>query len=74
MNRRKGRFAGFMGSIFRLIFTLGMAGAIMVGLSSCAQKDVADFADRQPDLLLERFFAGQTVAYGIFVERFGNVR
>lgn len=74
MHRRKGRFAGFMGAIFRLVFTLGIAGAIMVGLSSCAQKDVADFADRQPALMLEKFFGGQSVAYGIFEDRFGNVR
>ena len=74
MRRKKGRFTRFVGAMFRLVFTLVIAGVAMVGLSSCAQKDVAEFADRQPALMLEQFFVGQSVAYGIFEDRFGNVR
>ena len=74
MRRKKGRFTRFMGMMFRLVSTLVIVGAAMVGLSSCAQKDVAEFADRQPTLMLEQFFVVQTVAYGIFEDRFGNVR
>lgn len=74
MRHKKGRFTRFVGAMFRLVFTLVIAGAAMVGLSSCAQKDVAEFADRQPALMLEQFFVGQSVAYGIFEDRFGNVR
>ena len=74
MRHKKGRFTRFVGAMFRLVFTLFIAGAAMVGLSSCSQKDVAEFADRQPALMLEQFFVGQSVAYGIFEDRFGNVR
>ncbi|MDB2391206.1 DUF3833 domain-containing protein [Alphaproteobacteria bacterium] len=74
MRRKKGQFTRFVGTTFRLVCTLVIAGATMVGLSSCAQKDVTEFANRQPTLMLERFFGGQTVAYGIFEDRFGNVR
>ena len=74
MRHKQGRLTRFVGMMFRLVSTLIIAGATMVGLSSCAQKDVAEFADRQPTLMLERFFIGQTVAYGIFEDRFGNIR
>jgi hypothetical protein len=33
-----------------------------------------DFANEQPHLILEEFFAGQTRAWGIFEDRFGDVR
>ncbi|MBT6415159.1 DUF3833 domain-containing protein [Candidatus Puniceispirillum sp.] len=74
MRRKKGRFTGFMSTLLKLVCTLAIMGTAMVGLSSCARKDVAEFADRQPAFMLEQFFAGQTVAYGIFEDRFGNVR
>ncbi|ADE40287.1 DUF3833 domain-containing protein [Candidatus Puniceispirillum marinum] len=74
MRRNKATFTKFIGTMSRLLCTLAVAGAAMVGLSSCAQKDVAEFADRQPALMLEQFFDGQSIAYGIFEDRFGNVR
>lgn len=33
-----------------------------------------DFAGREPRLVLEDYFLGQTKAYGIFEDRFGNLR
>jgi hypothetical protein len=33
-----------------------------------------DFANEQPLLILEQFFAGKTKAWGIFQDRFGDVR
>ena len=33
-----------------------------------------DFADKQPELVLEDYFAGMTYASGIFVDRFGQLR
>ena len=33
-----------------------------------------DFADQKPDLLLEEYFNGTTRAWGLFEDRFGNVR
>lgn len=35
---------------------------------------IDDFADREPRLVLEEFFAGKTRAWGIFEDRFGNLR
>ena len=61
------RLAGFL---FTALVTLGL----LAGLSACARKDVATLADRQPPLDLADFFAGDSVAYGIFEDRFGNLR
>ena len=47
---------------------------LLAGLSACARKDVATLADRQPPLDLAAFFAGDSIAYGIFEDRFGNLR
>lgn len=33
-----------------------------------------DFADKGPELVLEEYFSGQTRAWGMFQDRFGNVR
>ena len=35
---------------------------------------LAEFQGTQPQLRLERFFVGQTFAYGLFEDRFGRVR
>ena len=61
------RLTGFM-------FTVLVALGLLAGLSACARKDVATLADRQPPLDLAAFFAGDSVAYGIFEDRFGNLR
>jgi len=34
----------------------------------------ADFKDAEPKLVLETYFSGKTQAFGIFEDRFGNVR
>jgi hypothetical protein len=36
--------------------------------------DVKDFKNAQPRLLIEEYFAGRTTAWGIFEDRFGNLR
>jgi len=36
--------------------------------------DIANFEDREPRFVLEDYFAGQTKAWGIFEDRFGNLR
>ena len=48
--------------------------ALSLGIASCARKDVSTLAGYQPRLVLEEFFAGRSVAYGIFEDRFGNLR
>ena len=61
------RLAGF-------VLTALVALGLLAGLSACARKDVATLADRRPPLDLAAFFAGDSVAYGIFEDRFGNLR
>ena len=51
-----------------------LALALLLGLASCAPKPVDHLADRSPALNLEDFFEGETVAYGIFEDRFGNLK
>ncbi len=36
--------------------------------------DIKDFADQTPRLVLEDYFEGRTRAWGIFEDRFGNLR
>jgi hypothetical protein len=36
--------------------------------------DPADFSDKEPQLVLEDYFLGNTSAWGIFQDRFGNLR
>lgn len=62
-----GRFGGF--AVTALV-TLGL----LAGLSACSRHDVVELADRQPPLDLADFFEGDSVAYGIFEDRFGNLR
>ena len=57
---------------FSLVFCLLLA--LSFGISACARKDVGELASQQPRLVLEEFFAGHSVAYGIFEDRFGNLR
>jgi len=57
-----------------MALTTLVALGLLAGLSACARKDVATLADRQPPLDLAAFFAGDSVAYGIFEDRFGNLR
>ena len=62
----------------RSLSTMMAVGGILVvalaGLSGCARQNVTALADRQPPLDLAAFFAGESIAYGIFEDRFGNLR
>ena len=58
----------------RLSLIAGLLIAAFGGLSACAKRDVTHLADRQPALALEQFFDGDSVAFGIFEDRFGNLR
>lgn len=61
------RFGGFL---VTALVTLGL----LAGLSACARRDVVELAGRQPQLDLAEFFRGDSIAYGIFEDRFGNLR
>jgi len=42
--------------------------------AGCSDNSLSEMKDSKPMLTLEEFFAGQTVAYGIFEDRFGKLR
>ncbi len=48
--------------------------AVAVFLAGCTSMKAEDFADREPRLLIEDYFAGKTQAWGIFQDRFGTLR
>lgn len=43
-------------------------------LASCAKMRVAEFAGRQPEMVLEQWFAGRTQGWGIVQDRFGKLQ
>ncbi len=64
--------------VLKFMLRLFIVGAVLLGLTSCTQwlfqADIADYADNRPALKLEEFFKGKTYAYGIFEDRFGNLK
>jgi len=45
-----------------------------LALAACGSMRVQDFENTGPRLKLEEYFAGETKAYGLFRDRFGDVR
>ncbi|MDR3520092.1 MAG: DUF3833 family protein [Acidocella sp.] len=43
-------------------------------LSACASMQPQDFSGGSPTMALNDYFPGHSTAYGIFIDRFGNVR
>lgn len=62
------------GGLLRLLLTVGVLITAFAGLSACAKRDVTHLVERRPTLVLEQFFEGDSVAYGIFEDRFGNLQ
>ena len=64
--------------VLKFTMRLIIVGAVLAGLTSCTQwlfkADMADYADNRPALKLEEFFDGRSYAYGIFEDRFGNLK
>ena len=54
-------------NIFILIFFITF-------LQGCTNTDMKNFSNKTPKLDLFKFFNGESVAYGIFEDRFGNLR
>ena len=54
-------------NIFILIFFITF-------LKGCANTDMKSFSKKTPNLDLFNFFNGESIAYGIFEDRFGNLR
>ena len=76
MRRRQRPTVGAVlgGGLLRLLLAVGVLVTLFSGLSACAKRDVTHLAERRPTLALEQFFEGRSVAYGIFEDRFGNLR
>ena len=72
--QRRHRKSWFGRLLINFVMSAGVLAALSLGISSCARKDVGTLGSHQPRLVLEEFFAGQSVAYGIFEDRFGNLR
>ncbi|MGP1255734.1 MAG: DUF3833 domain-containing protein [Kiloniellales bacterium] len=54
--------------------SLAAAFVATAAVTGCKSMDIEDFEGREPTLVLEEYFAGQTRAWGIFEDRFGNLR
>ena len=67
-----------MMNVFKKITKLVVLGLFLAGLVGCSQAlfkaDIKDYAANTPPLRLEQFFEGKSYAYGIFEDRFGNLK
>ena len=53
---------------------LTFAVLCLMSLTGCSNMSVEEFANADTTLMLEEFFEGKTRAWGLFEDRFGNVR
>lgn len=47
---------------------------MLISLSGCTPMKAIEFKDQEPRFVLETYFEGETRAWGIFEDRFGNLR
>ena len=47
---------------------------ILTSLSGCMTMKPSNFKDEEPKFILEDYFSGKTKAWGIFEDRFGNIK
>ncbi len=48
--------------------------SLLFMLTGCSTMNIEDYAGNEPNLKIEEYFAGETVAWGMFQDRFGNVQ
>ena len=53
---------------------LAYAVTVLLLLGACQSMQIDDFKGTSPKLVLEDYFQGETRAWGIFEDRFGNLR
>ena len=60
----------------RLLYCFPLLSLIflMTFLSACSQQKLSSFSETKPAFSLIEFFEGETLAYGIFEDRFGNLK
>lgn len=63
-----------MSPFTRLVPLFALLAVLGAGLTACTSRPASDFAKATPELVLEEFFNGRTVAYGLFEDRFGDLR
>ena len=73
MRRRQTNRSTFSKISRGILLLLAVVG-LLTGVSACVRNEVSTYQDRQPRLNLASFFVGETVAFGIFEDRFGNLR
>ena len=71
---RKKQATQFSRFVMKLIISGGLLIALAINIAACARKDVGELVTRKPNFVLEEFFSGNSVAFGIFEDRFGNLR
>lgn len=54
--------------------SLAVATSAAVTTGCATGQNIAEFSDAPRTLVLEEYFEGQTMAYGVFEDRFGKVR
>lgn len=59
-----------MKTLLILVSILALGGI----LSACSKRGIESLKENTPALSLEEFFRGETIAWGIFEDRFGNLR
>ena len=58
-----------------MIRTVLLASFVILGLTGCSgAMKPEDFEGKEPRFVLEDFFEGKTKAWGMFHDRFGNLR
>ena len=72
--QRRHKQSWFGRLLINFVMSAGVLASLSLGIAACARKDVGTSSRHQPRLVLEEFFAGRSVAYGIFEDRFGNLR
>ena len=65
-----------MFSINKIMYKLNTFLTLLIILlfTGCSQTDMKEFQNNTPKLDLFNFFEGKTIAYGIFEDRFGNLK
>ncbi len=61
---------GFLSRFLALV----IVGLATIAMTGCSSMKPEDFAGTEPQFRLEEFFVGQTRAWGIFEDRFSNLR
>ena len=58
----------------KLTLTLFAVLMYTIALNGCMTMKPSDFKNEKPNFLLEKYFNGKTKAWGMFEDRFGNIK